>query len=357
MVFPLIAALIGGAASLAGAGMAAGASRDASNTNFAINMYNKRKDDQARYEDQQQIEKQRLYAEELRKEGKLGGIDAQGNKTYFKEGVGWVSELGDRAKELQDYFYSQELPEQRQKFGRDAKRSRTNDDKASALLNEFNRVQRGSTKDAESMLLEKSTRGISESTASALETALRAALRSGTSNTDKISGAISRQAMDARGNAAKDAALQAEDYVDSKYTAERSGLAQLYNMFVQQAGQELGASSDPNAANQAANGMLDSFAGKATQGNQLGYSAAGRTNDRSFGKYDYIEPDMGGANALIGSGATIASLGDRMGSYTDQAKNNALLQAYLTSGGQFDLNKGGIFGAVSDRVRPSAGLF
>ena len=40
---------------------------------------------------------------------KLGTTDAQGNRTYFKPGVGWVTELAEGQRELSDLYSAEEL--------------------------------------------------------------------------------------------------------------------------------------------------------------------------------------------------------------------------------------------------------
>lgn len=346
MVLPLIGALAGAGGSIASALIGAGAEDEANQYNWMVNLYNLRQREKERNE-------ARAYADKLRGEQKLGATDAMGNRTYFKEGVGWVSELGPQSQELQDYFFSQELPERRAQFERRADASREEADIANALLGEFRRVTRQSPADIERMLYAASTRGINDATREALEPAMRSALRSGTSNVGRIAGEIGKQGMDARRDAALDAKLQARDYADKSFATERGGLANLYQLFASRAGGDLGASFDPAETTQQGNALLTHFANLAQQGNSQGFNAAMKQG----GTLDYIQPNLAWANAAGAIGQSMAGLGDRVGSYMSQQQNSNLLRDYITQGGALDLNRGALFGAMTDRVRPDGGLF
>lgn len=346
MVLPLIGAALGAGGSIIGGLMGAEASADAQALNWAINLYNNR---QRRKERQESMD----YAEELRNEGKLGATDAQGTRTFFKEGEGWVTELGAQPQRLLDHFLGQELPERQEQFKRKASNSREADDIAGALFDEFRRTRRGDVGEAEAQLYEKSSRGIDDAQRASMETAMRSALQTGSSNAGKIAADISRAGMEASGNARKDAALQARDYVDSKYDKDRSGKANLLNMFLQQAGADIGMSYDPSGDVRGATSLMSQFSGGDDAANQMGAAALNKTT----GSMDYIEPDYGGANAAVTIGNSIAGLGNRAGSYFDQQNNNKLLEQFLTQGGQLNFGQGGIFGAMTDRVKPNSGWF
>lgn len=344
MVLPLIGAALGAGSSIFSAILGADAADQQFQNNWAINLYNQQQQERARQDAQ-------AYAEKIRGEQKLGSQDQYGNRTYFDPVKGWVTDLSPQQQSLLDYFYSNELPERRSQFERKADRSRVNDDEASQILDEFNRVQKENPADLERQLYAKATRGISEAGDNNMEAALRQAARTGNTNTGSLISEFTRQAMDARRSAEQDAALAARDTVNNEYNGQRSGLAQLYNMFVQQAGGDLGASLDPGSVKADTNpGQLISAA---SQGNSQGFNAAGMTG----GQLDKVDANNGAANAWASIGGTLNSSLNRMGSYFNKDQNNALLEAFLSQGGQLDFGDGGFFGRTADRLNYGKSAF
>lgn len=341
---PLTIAMLGGTAlsSIFG-GMA---ESSANKTNWAINERNLRARNREREEGIR-------YADKIRTEQHLGGTNAAGDRSYFKPGVGWVTELGSKSQGLQDYFYGTELPERRSQFMRGAQRSRQEDDQANRLLDEFQNIERDNPADIEAMLYEASTRGIGENTNDALESALRQAIRAGSSNTGDIAAKINSAGAKQRGYAAKDAKLQSMDYVDDRFNSRRGSTSQLYNMFASRAGQDIGSSLDPSQNEAGANALLGQFAGMSGQGNSIGANAIAK----SGGSLDYIEPDMGLANALGGVSASLGAGADNMNGTAQRNATNKLLQDYVTSGGQLNLSYGGIMEPISSRITKTGGIF
>lgn len=344
MVLPLIGAALGAGSSLYSAFLGADAADEANQTNWAINLYNSQQQERARQDAQ-------AYAEKIRGENKLGAVDQYGNRTYFDPVKGWVSELSPQQQELLDYFYKNELPERRAQFQREASRSRVNDDEATQTLDEYNRVQKENPADLERQLYAKATRGISEAGDNNMEAALRQAARTGNTNTGSLISEFTRQAMDARRNAEQDASLAARDTVNNEYSGERGKLAQLYQMFMQGAGADLGASLDPQSVqNKNSTAQLQNAA---SQGNSMGANAAAMTG----GTLRDVEPMNGQANAWASAGGTINSALNRMGSYFDKNQNNALMEQFLSGGGQLDFGDGGFFGRTTDRLNYGKSLF
>jgi hypothetical protein len=345
MVLPILGALLGAGGSIGAALIGANAQSQANQWNWAANMENVRRQDKWRREAQE-------HADRTIKDQKLGGTDALGNRTYFKEGVGWVTELDPRQQELYDYFFNQELPSRRAQFERADTRSYADDRMANSLLAEFSRVYRENPREVEAMLYEVASRGIGDATRESTETATRQALRTGNSNVNELVSAIARQGMEARRNAAQDAKLQARDYADERYAAQRGGLAQLYRMFAAQAAQPLGASYDPSGIPGEANAMRGQMVSAAAQGNSQGFNAA----QMRGGLYNPIEPDLSTANAVGAIGSSLAGLGDRVGSYNQLQDNNALLKSFLSSGGQIDIPGGGIYATMAQRLKAGGGI-
>lgn len=344
MVLPLLGAALGAGSSIYSAILGADAADEQNNTNWAINLYNSGQQERARQDAQ-------AYAEKLRGEQKLGATDQYGNRTYFDPVKGWVTDLSDQQQGLLDYFYSQELPERRGQFQREASRSRTDDDQASRTLDEYNRVQKENPTDLERQLYAKATRGISEASDDNMEAALRQAARTGNTNTGSLVGEFTRQAMDARRSAEQDASLAARDTVNNEYSGQRDQLSRLYQMFRQGAGADLGASLDPGSVK--AENSTAQLMNAAAQGNSAGMNAASMTG----GQLTPVEANNGAANAWASIGGTLNSTANRMGSYFDKDKNNALLQSFLDQGGGLDFGGGGLFGRAADRLNYGRSAF
>jgi len=88
-------ALLGAFANVVGAGLGASAASKADDTNWDINLLNYYQRERERNDAIQQGRHQEH-------DTKLGATDAAGNRTYFKPGVGWVTDLAPQQKTLQD---------------------------------------------------------------------------------------------------------------------------------------------------------------------------------------------------------------------------------------------------------------
>jgi len=346
MVLPLIGALIGGASSIASAIMGGNAQSEATQYNWAANERNLRAREKERKETL-------AYADEIRNDEKLGGTDASGNTTKFVEGKGWVSTLSDDNQALQDYFYKNELPERQGQFKRLSKQSRESDDVATGLLNQFRRIAKENPQEIEQMLLSVASRGISEGTRDAMEPAMRQAARTGNSNVDRIISGIAREAMNARGEASVNSKLQAKDYVQGKYDAERGTGAQLYNQFLSQSGLALNPSMNPEGSTADANSLMAQFLQASQQGKSIGFNA----NNKQGGTLQNIEPDTGMANAVGAAGTSIAAMMERISGGAEKMNANNQLKSYITGGGQLDLDGGGIWGRTAERLKSQQGMF
>lgn len=344
--FTIIGALAGAGGGIASALLGAESADQAAAWNYAINQNNLRAQ-------KQQQQRAYEYADQIRGEQKLGATDAMGNRTRFVPGKGWVTELAPEQQGLLDYFYGTELPERRAQFQRGAQSSRANADQANALLNEFKRVRRDSPMEAASKLYLSATRGASDGTRDVVEAAMRQGARTGNSNIANIMAQIGKASMESRGAARLNADMQAQDYVDDRYSSQRGGLAQLYQMFLGNANRDLGVSYDPSGVSQGANSLMNVFSNQAQQGNSMGFNSRMQPAPQQ----DYIEPNNAWANAAGAIGQSLSGLGTRVGGLNQQSQMNDLMRMYITSGGQLDLGGGGIFGRTADRLRAGGGTF
>lgn len=346
MALGLIGALAGAGGSIIGALLGADAQDSAMAWNYYINQQNLRAQ-------KQQQQRAFDYADKIRAEQHLGATDAHGNRTRFIEGQGWVTELSDEQQQLYDYFFKQELPERRAQFQRQVESSKEHDNVASALLNEFKRVERGTPMEAAAKLYLASTRGAGDANRELTETAMRQAARTGNSNIASIMGELGRASMDSRANARLNAEIQAEDYINQKFMSERGGLADLYSMFRGLANNPLMPSYDPTGITQSANSLMNVFSNQAQQGNSMGFNSRMQPAPQQ----DYIQPNNAWANAASSIGGALAGLGQRVSGMQQQNQMNDLLQQYITAGGQFDMSRGGIYEPNAARLRSSVGLY
>lgn len=382
MVLPLLGALAGAGGGIFSAIMGANAQNQATQYNWMANLYNLA---QRRRERQESMQ----YADELRKEQQLGGTDAHGNRTYFKPGEGWVTELADdqqalldefmalqgRQNELADrkmdfdnqqfdlfdYFTQNELPKRQEQFQRQARRSETDDQLADSFLDEYLRTRKGDPRETEALLYDAQTRGISEGMDDVMGPAMRSSLRTGSTSPNKILSELSNAAMKQRGEAGLTARLEAKDYNDEKFNRDRTQALQLYQGMADRSDRPLGASYDPAVANAqpvggdagGSNALMTLFSQLAQQGNSQGLA----TRQMTRGNLQNIEPDMSFANAAGAIGASLGGLGERVGSRFDQQNMNNLLMDYLSGGNQINIPQGGIFGTMANRLRAGGSAF
>lgn len=346
MALPILAALIGGLGSVAGSVIGGQAQSQATQYNWAANERNL----QAR---ERERDEARQYAEQLRREDKLGSTDALGNRQRFVEGRGWVTDVAPEIQQLLDHMFGSELPERQAQFMRRADQSRDADDLLSTLMDEFRRIQRGNPVDAERELYAASTRGIDDATESALRVAMRDSLRSGSSNAGQIASAIGRQGMNSRAAAGQQAHLEARDYTDNRYAGQRGQQQALMQAMAAMAGADLGMSYDPTGMANTATQQQNVAAQRGGASDAAGLQAVMMQG----GTLNPIQPDYGMANAIMGATSGLTGAADRVAGASGQRRAEDMLMQYITAGGQFDMTRGGLYGAMADRVRPGAGLF
>ena len=168
----MIGALLGAGASIYGAKLGADASNNAAAYNHQIDMLNYIQRERERFDSINQARKADT-------ENKLGTTDAQGNRSYFKPGVGWVTELADDQQALQELYEREEteqlnndLQKQRGVFNDNIERQGDENVLADALLREFTGHVRDDPRNIEGMTNNASVKGITEGFE-----ALRAAVR------------------------------------------------------------------------------------------------------------------------------------------------------------------------------------
>lgn len=305
-----LGAVGGGIFSIMGANQAAEESAAAAKANMIVNMMN--------FQLRERERKDRIdQAKQNRDDSHLGARDADGNRTHFVEGVGWVSELAPEAQRLrqlqnreQTAVLAHDLPAKRGVMDANIIRQRGENELATSLLDQFKNVQREDPRAWENRLYGSATRGISDAFAAQGEQAMRTALRTGASNSGQVLAALAAAQGDMMEKASQDASLRAPALADERYNQKRSQLANFYNMFAERAGRMPDVSYQPQNTTGATNSLLSQFAQEA--------GVSGRDLAAAFGQkggvMDYFQPDYGEANALASTGQVIGSVGNRLGS-------------------------------------------
>lgn len=311
--FTLIAGLAGGIGSGIGGIMGANAQDDAAEKNWQINLMNYYARERERYEQNQR-------ADEMLHDQKLGATDAQGNRTHFVNGQGWVVDQSAQGKEisdLQDRDQIQTLqhdrPMMRRQMDRNARRQVDEEDYAGQLLKQLRSVH----EDPEAIrreMLANLTRGINQNYDNETSSAMRSAIRTGSSNTGRILAEIGKKRSADVGNAYAEVPGKARAMAMELENTQKTQLANLYNTFATRAGQMPSASYQPQNINGAANGNLSGFAAASNSGQSARVNAAGKQG----GSLDYIEPNLGWANAVSTIGQSIGSMFDKQSAANDK---------------------------------------
>lgn len=301
--------IAGGAFSYASAQEAAEASQAAARTNLIINMMN--------FQLRERERKDRInQAEQNRTDTHLGARDADGNRTHFEEGVGWITDLApamQRIREMQQKeqtnVLAQDLPAKRSQMFANLDRQRTENYMAQGLLDQFRNVQQEDPSAWKNRLYGAATRGINEAYAEQGDQAMRKAIRTGASNSGAILASLASAQSDTLQKAAQDAEIRAPEMAEAQYNQRRNNAAQLYNMFAERAGRMPEVSYQPVNPSGQTNSILSQFAQEA--------GVSGRDLAAAFGQrggvMDYVQPDYGQANSLASLGQTAGAVGRSLG--------------------------------------------
>lgn len=300
--------LIGALAGAAGSFIGAGASADAQDKNWQVNLLN--------YYLRERERRDRIQAaQESRRDTKLGATDARGNRTYFKEGQGWVQELSPEDEQLQDaqlreqfLTLAQDLPRRRrQEVANESRRGREGVE-ADSLLNAFGEIQRENPRDFESLLRLASSEGINSAFDDSTGDALKSATRMGSSNAGSIVSSIGRARSDALSRAFLQSRIDAERTVGDRYDQKRNQAFQLYDAMAGRASGVPNVSYNPQRTGGNTDALMSQFASLFAGDNRALEGAFGQKG----GEVDYMQPDMGLANAFATTGSLLGGLSDDM---------------------------------------------
>lgn len=317
----MLAPLIGAFATVAGSAIGAGASRRANDQNYNLNLLNYYQREQERFDTIQQARRQE-------QDTKLGQTDAAGNRVHFVEGVGWVTELAEDQRTLQDLYQQEELaqlqndlPKQRQLFNANVERQGQEGLVADALLNAFQRIQRQDPRELENMLNGAASRGLAESGDASLSVAMRAANRAGSSNAGRIASQMSEGRMKALADAFMNNKLNAQGTADDQYARDQGNVLNMYNMLASRASAAPGIGYNPRNIE----GMAAQQTGQAMSAQQGAAAALTNAFAKQGGTMQPVQPDYGLANAVTTGGNALSSAFNNIGANRDRM---AMMQQY-----------------------------
>lgn len=309
MVLPLIAAGLGAAGSIAGGVMGANAQESANKTNQMINIMNAMMRNQERID---QIEQ----AGTIRREDKLGGVDAQGNRTLFDPEKGWIvipsaetSGINQAQNREQERVLLNDLPMKRRMMERNYVDQLNDREKEQAYIKElpYAKVDPASIR---SMLFADAQRGIDGSFDEATSAATRSAIRQGGTGTADVLAKMAKERSAATGDAYSKTGMQATQLADSMTKSNVGQLQNLINFFGGRARGLPAVNYRPQDTEGNANNLLRTAISGSQNSEGLVTSAAGKQG----GTVDYITPNLGYANTVAQAGQSLGNLFKAFGS-------------------------------------------
>lgn len=323
MVLPLLAAGLGAAGSIAGGFMGAQAQESANKTNQLINIMN------AMARERERIDAMEMSGK-IRREDKLGGIDAAGNRTYFDPERGWVaapSVSGRATQELQDREQEkvllQDLPMRRKMMQANYVDQMQDREKEEALLKEmpYTKVDPSTIR---GMLFQDAQKGIDGSFDEATSAGVRSTVRQGGAGLDELLSKMARERSSATGDAFSKTGVQALQLADSMTKSNVGQLQNLINFFGGRARglPAINYQKDDNTGN--ANNLMKSM----LSGSQNSESAVINAAGKQGGTVDYITPNLGFANTVAQAGPL---LGNIFKSFSSMNDNDAATKRFNAS--------------------------
>jgi hypothetical protein len=178
-------------------------------------------------------------AQRQQAEQKLGTTDAQGNRTRFIPGVGWVTELSDKQQQLSDLTEAEQLRQLTDEAGRESENSKRARDRrgredilASAAEDEMRLARRPSVGGLRQLLLARGAAERNRQADRAGNASARQNIRAGGRNAaGLVQGARAEADADSARQAGIDAQLAATGMADSMFAQKRDAGRNLYDYF------------------------------------------------------------------------------------------------------------------------------
>lgn len=319
-MFPmLLASLVGAAGSTIGGIMGANAQEDANDKNWKINLLNYYQRERER-NDRIQAAKR---AETMQNEG---ATDAQGNRVRYVPGKGWVTELSSQGKELDEaqrneqFAGLQDARTKRQQIYKNLSRQGDEGYAADALLERM-KDTRVDPEELKRTTYGEASKGINRGYDDATNTAMRKAIRTGSSNTGSILAAFAKSRSGDLANAYTAASQGSRDKAQQMTDANVGNLLNRYNMLATRASTVPGTNYQPQNIQGNSDNLLRSFAGRSDQGLMSTIGAAGNKG----GEVDYVTGNTGYGNAVAGGAQAFAGGLSNIGA---QSQRNDMLNYY-----------------------------
>jgi hypothetical protein len=303
MVLPLLAAGIGAAGNLVGGLMGANAAEQSNKTNQMINIMN------AMMRNQERIDAIEA-AGKARREDKLGGVDAAGNRTYFDPKTGWTVIPTARTAEMQAAQQAeqakqvyQDMPMRRRMLEKNYADQLRDRELEQQYIKElpYAKVDPATIR---AMLFRDAQSGIQGSFDESTAAALRGAMRRGTSGIDKILSSFARQKADATSDAFSKTGLQAMQVADQMSRANTGQLQNLINFFGGRARGLPAVNTKIDTGQEGADALLKTMSSLGQNTESLPVTTAGKTG----ATFDYTQPNMGYANTFTQAGQGFANI-------------------------------------------------
>lgn len=316
-----IGAALGAAGSIAGSFMSASAQDEANKTNRMINMMNFMLRQQERQDAIEQANENRTMTRE-------GTTDASGNTTRYIPGQGWVSNLSLRGRTLKDaqdaeqgHVLARDVPARRSQMFRNLQRQLGEGEMADRYQRELEDVRVDPIR-LEQEMMARAERGNNNEYDALTKSAMRSAVRTGSSNTGRILADLGKARAASSSAAMAGIPVQARQQASAMEGQQKQQLTNLYNTFATRAGQMPGVSYQAQNLTSAPDAMLarDSGRGDAA-GNTLVNALA-----RNGGSMDYVTPNDGLGQALSVTGQ---SLGATANAFTGQDEKDRVYKSYL----------------------------
>lgn len=322
----MIGALLGAIASVASGVIGAQASKDAADQNYNMDLLNY-------YARERERNDAITRSKQQDRETKLGSTDAQGNRTFFKPGVGWVVELSDGSQRLADLYQNEELqqlqhdlPMKRERMNKNDVRQDEESNVADALLNAFRRTTREDPRDLENQLNQASVRGITQGFDSTLQDAMQSAARTGASNSGKVAAEIGKARASALMDAFMNNKINSQAQSRDNYAQDQANTGNLYNMFATRASAMPDVQYNPRNLE----GMTSAQMQGAQGANQSAVGALINAFAKQGGTMSMVEPDYGLANAVASGGNALAGAFERIGAGSER---RSAIDAYANYAG------------------------
>jgi len=295
--------MFGAAGSIGAAFIAADAQNTATHTNWAIALMNYYSRERERWE-------AKMEAKRVERKQDEGFTDADGNRTSYVPGQGYVVDVSPEQEALKGRIYAEQMA----RLGPDAQRRRQQQqrneirqigegDRANALFDQMRKVPPKQASTIENLLFDAAGKSINRGYDDVTAVATRQALRTKSSNAGKLLEEIGKQRSNAIKDARVDARAQAMTMAPQINEADKKARADLYNMFASRASaMPDGPAQIPNT--QAANGMLDNAAALNKSASESRLKAAMMEG----GRLPFVPPNYGMANAVGAAGSSLQGM-------------------------------------------------